>query len=360
MTDAVKISVRGITKTYAGVAVNDHIDLDIRHGEFLTLLGASGSGKTTLMRVIAGLESCDAGSVHIDGRDVTFEPPRRRNLGMVFQQYSLFPHMTIEENIQYGMKVKGWKAAAMKQRTTEMLEMIQLPDIAQRYPSQLSGGQQQRVALARALATSPDVLMLDEPLGALDLKLRKQLQIELKHIHKQTGTTFLFVTHDQDEALSMSDRIAVLRNGKIEQLDSTHALYESPATPFVADFIGEVSLLPCLKNGAGDTAAVENTAFVVSAPHAPAGRFHLAVRPEHVKLLADGDTTAGAADVWPARVEEVHFAGGSSIVHLTLDGGQQGGIALKSRVLGMPPAHVAPGARIRAHIVGEPVALPAN
>jgi len=347
---AIKISARGITKTYAGVAVNDHIDLDIRHGEFLTLLGASGSGKTTLMRVIAGLETCDSGSIHIDGRDVTHEPPRRRNLGMVFQQYSLFPHMTIEENIQYGMKVKGWKPPAMRTRTTEMLEMIQLPDIAQRYPGQLSGGQQQRVALARALATSPDVLMLDEPLGALDLKLRKQLQIELKHIHKQTGTTFLFVTHDQDEALSMSDRIAVLRNGKIEQLDSTHALYEAPATPFVADFIGEVSLLACVKTSG--VAQIENTAFAVPVQNPPAGRFYLAVRPEHVKLH-----TAQTDNAWPANVGEVHFAGGSSIVHLTLDGGAGAAVTLKSRVLGMPPAQVRPGGRIWAEIIGEPVAL---
>jgi len=349
MIEAIKIAARNITKTYGGVAVNDHIDLDIRHGEFLTLLGASGSGKTTLMRVIAGLETSDTGTVHIDGRDVTHEPPRRRNLGMVFQQYSLFPHMTVEENIQYGMKVKGWSLPTLRIRTREMLEMIQLPDIAGRYPNQLSGGQQQRVALARALATSPDVLMLDEPLGALDLKLRKQLQIELKHIHKQTGTTFLFVTHDQDEALSMSDRIAVLRNGKIEQLDSAHALYESPATPFVADFIGEVSLVICVKaHGEQGMARLENTAFTVPVANMPANRFHLAVRPEHVKLH-----TTHTPGAWPASIQEVHFAGGSSIVHLTLDGG----VVLKSRVLGMPPAQVVPGGRIWAQIVGEPVAL---
>ena len=351
MNEQPKISVRGITKTFGDAVVNDAIDLDIHAGEFLTLLGSSGSGKTTLMRIIAGLESCDKGTVFIDGRDVTNEPPRRRNVGMVFQQYSLFPHMTVEENIRYGLKVKGWKPDRMKQRVADMLEMIQLPHIGARYPNQLSGGQQQRVALARALATSPDVLMLDEPLGALDLKLRKQLQVELKQIHKQTGTTFLFVTHDQDEALSMSDRIAVLRNGRIEQLDSTHALYEHPATPFVADFIGDVSLLLCAKEGADGAARIEGTAYGLRVPAAPADKFHLAVRPEHVKLHE-----REAPGAFPARVREVHFAGGSSIVQLQLDGG----VDLKARVLGMPPEMVRPEGRIWAEITGEPVALAAH
>jgi spermidine/putrescine ABC transporter ATP-binding subunit len=351
MTNKPKISLRGIAKSYGEVKVNDNIDLDIQAGEFLTLLGSSGSGKTTLMRIVAGLETCDRGTVCIDGRDVTHEPPRRRNVGMVFQQYSLFPHMTIEENIRYGLKVKGWKADRMKLRVEEMLQMIQLPQIARRYPNQLSGGQQQRVALARALATSPDVLMLDEPLGALDLKLRKQLQSELKQIHKQTGTTFLFVTHDQDEALSMSDRIAVLRNGRIEQLDRTRAIYERPATPFVADFIGDVSLILCSSEGHSGQARIEQTEFRIQVPAAPCTRFHLAVRPEHVRVHE-----RQAAGALPAQVTEVHFAGGSSILQLVLDGG----IALKARVLGMPPGGMQTGCRVWAEVVGDPVALAAD
>ncbi len=352
MNQQPKISLRGITKSYGDVKViSEPIDLDIQAGEFLTLLGSSGSGKTTLMRIVAGLESCDTGTVRIDGRDVTDEPPRRRNVGMVFQQYSLFPHMTVDENIRYGLKVKGWKPDRMKRRVEEMLEMIRLPQIGQRYPNQLSGGQQQRVALARALATSPDVLMLDEPLGALDLKLRKQLQIELKQIHHQTGTTFLFVTHDQDEALSMSDRIAVLRNGCIEQLDRTRVVYERPATPFVADFIGEVSMVPCVSDGPDGLARIDNTAFTVRVESAPGRQFHLAVRPEHVRLH---DHQAPGA--FPAQISEVHFEGGSSIVQLALDGG----VALKARVLGMPSSSIQPGGRIWAEIVGEPVALLAD
>ncbi|MCB1385587.1 MAG: ATP-binding cassette domain-containing protein, partial [Nitratireductor sp.] len=212
------VSLRGITKRYGSIVVNDTIDLDVVEGEFLTLLGASGSGKTTLLRIVAGLDRCDSGTVCIEGRDVTNLPARQRNLGMVFQQYSLFPHMTISENISYGLKLRGWSRRETRERVAEMLDMVRLPGVEDRLPRQLSGGQQQRVALARALAAKPEVMMLDEPLGALDLKLRKQLQIELKRIHQQTGTTFLFVTHDQEEALSMSDRIAVLRDGRIEQL----------------------------------------------------------------------------------------------------------------------------------------------
>ncbi len=351
MTEQPKISVRGITKTYGDVTVNDNIDLAVQAGEFLTLLGSSGSGKTTLMRIIAGLEECDSGTVHIDGRDVTHEPPRRRNVGMVFQQYSLFPHMTIDENIQYGLKVKGWRSSKMKQRVAEMLDMIQLPHIGQRYPNQLSGGQQQRVALARALATSPDVLMLDEPLGALDLKLRKQLQIELKRIHKQTGTTFLFVTHDQDEALFMSDRIAVLRNGRIEQLDSTHTIYERPSTAFVADFVGDVSMLRCNRDSVEGMSRIEKTNYRIRVPNAPSGPFMLAVRPEHVKLHYQA-----APDAYLARIQDIHFAGGSSIVQILLDTE----IVLKARLLGVPPQAVKPGGDVWVEIAEGPVAFAAQ
>ncbi|MCW5684711.1 MAG: ABC transporter ATP-binding protein [Pseudolabrys sp.] len=358
MSPTPKVSLRGITKTYGDLRVNDGIDLDILEGEFLTLLGSSGSGKTTLMRIVAGLETCDSGTIVLDGKDVTHEPPRRRNLGMVFQQYSLFPHMTIAENIRYGLRVKGWNRADADRRVTEMLAMIQLPAIVDRYPHQLSGGQQQRVALARALATSPKLLMLDEPLGALDLKLRKQLQIELKRIHEQTGTTFLFVTHDQDEALSMSDRVAVLRNGRIEQLGLTRTIYENPQTAFVADFIGEVSLLECERDGATPgMARISGTSHRIALPpNASAqgdssGRFNLVVRPEHVRLRSET-----SAQALPARVVDIRFEGGSSVVRVELDGGP----TLKARVLGLTENSTQAGSRVWVDIAGAAVCLPVS
>lgn len=235
-----KVSARHIVKRFGGTTAADDISLDIRDGEFMTLLGESGCGKTTLMRIIAGLESVDSGSVLIDGKDVTALPPRQRNLGMVFQQYSLFPHMTVAENVAYGLRVKRKAESEVRTVVDRMLDLVRLPDLRDRRPAQLSGGQQQRIALARALATSPELLMLDEPLGALDLKLRRQLQVELKRIHRETGTTFLFVTHDQDEALFLSDRVAVMRSGRIEQLDDPMRIYHRPANEFVADFVGDV------------------------------------------------------------------------------------------------------------------------
>ena len=358
MSPTPKVSLRGITKTYGDLRVNDGIDLDILEGEFLTLLGSSGSGKTTLMRIVAGLETCDSGTIVLDGKDVTHEPPRRRNLGMVFQQYSLFPHMTIAENIRYGLRVKGWNRADADRRVTEMLAMIQLPAIVDRYPHQLSGGQQQRVALARALATSPKLLMLDEPLGALDLKLRKQLQIELKRIHEQTGTTFLFVTHDQDEALSMSDRVAVLRNGRIEQLGLTRTIYENPQTAFVADFIGEVSLLECERDAATPgMARISGTSHRIALPpNASAqgdssSRFNLVVRPEHVRLRSET-----SAQALPARVVDIRFEGGSSVVRVELDGGP----TLKARVLGLTENSTQAGSRVWVDIAGATVCLPVS
>ncbi|WP_170850445.1 MULTISPECIES: ABC transporter ATP-binding protein [unclassified Beijerinckia] len=352
MSTPPKVALKGITKRYGPLTVNDGIDLDILAGEFLTLLGSSGSGKTTLMRIVAGLEMCDSGTVYLDGRDVTREPPRRRDLGMVFQQYSLFPHMTVAENIRYGLRVKRWKGPDAAKRVAEMLEMVQLPQVANRYPHQLSGGQQQRVALARALATSPQVLMLDEPLGALDLKLRKQLQVELKRIHRQTGTTFLFVTHDQEEALSMSDRVAVLKNGKIEQLGDTRSIYQAPQTAFVADFIGEVSLVSCDRSGApSGMARIDGTSYEIRIPaDSVPGRFKLVVRPEHV--LLHKDASIGGI---PGRIADVGFEGGSSLIRVDLDNGP----TVKARVLGLPESATEIGQRVWAEIAGATVCLPA-
>jgi len=232
-----------VRKNYGHVVAVDGIDLTVDEGEFFTLLGPSGSGKTTLLRLIAGFERPDGGRIELGGRDVTSVPPHQRETNTVFQDYALFPHMTVGDNIAYGLRVKGVPAAERRDRVDRALKMVRLSGLDKRKPNQLSGGQRQRVALARAVINEPEVLLLDEPLGALDLKLRQEMQLELKRIQKQVGITFIYVTHDQEEALTMSDRVAVLANGRIEQIGPPVELYERPATEFVAGFIGISNLL---------------------------------------------------------------------------------------------------------------------
>src|SRR4051812_17864325 len=244
---AAKIAMRieGLWKTYPNnlqPAVSN-LSLEVFDGEIMTLLGPSGCGKTTTLRMIAGLETPDAGRIVLEGTDVTNMPANKRPLNMVFQHYALFPHMSIYDNVAFGLKVKGVPRAEHRARIDELLRIVSLQGYEKRRPKQLSGGQQQRVALARALVNRPAALLLDEPLGALDVKLRKQMQLELKRIQHELGTTFVYVTHDQDEALAMSDRIAVMNHGRVEQLGSPHEVYEQPATAFVADFIGSLNTL---------------------------------------------------------------------------------------------------------------------
>ncbi len=237
------VSLTGLQKSYGDERIIDHVDLEIDEGEFLTLLGPSGCGKTTTLRIVAGLLSPDSGRVSFDGVDVTNLPTQRRKLGMVFQDYALFPHMTIAENVGFPLRTERAPKREIAKRVKELLSLIRLPAIADRYPSELSGGQQQRIAIARALIRTPSVLLMDEPLGALDLKLREAMQNELHSIQRKLGITTIYVTHDQEEALSLSHRIALMRHGKIEQLDTPRRIYASPKTPFAAFFLGKVNFL---------------------------------------------------------------------------------------------------------------------
>lgn len=233
------IELAGVEKHFAGQVVVHPLSLTIKEGEFLTLLGPSGCGKTTILRMLAGFEQPTSGRILLDGADLTKLPPNRRDLNLVFQHYALFPHMTVEDNIDFGLKMKKLPAKERRERIEEAVAMTQLTPLMKRYPHQLSGGQQQRVAIARAIANKPKVLLLDEPLGALDLQLRKNLQSELKHLQRSLGITFVYVTHDQDEAMMMSDRIVIMNNGQVEQIGSPREVYSKPTTLFAATFIGE-------------------------------------------------------------------------------------------------------------------------
>jgi putative spermidine/putrescine transport system ATP-binding protein len=243
VSKTVIVSIKGLSRSFGDVRAVAGVDLDIQEGEFITLLGPSGSGKTTVLRMIAGFEKPDSGTIELAGKDVSQLPPYERDVNTVFQDYALFPHMNVISNIEYGLKVKGVAKQECTMRALEALKQVRLEGYGERKPSQLSGGQRQRVALARALVNRPSVLLLDEPLGALDLKLREQMQIELKQLQREVGITFIFVTHDQEEALTMSDRIAVFNNGKIEQLGTPREIYENPVSAFVSEFVGQTNKL---------------------------------------------------------------------------------------------------------------------
>jgi spermidine/putrescine transport system ATP-binding protein len=249
----VAVRLVDVVKKFGDTAAVDHINLEVRDGEFFSLLGPSGCGKTTTLRMIGGFEQPTSGLIELQGQDVTWLPPYRRNVNTVFQNYALFPHLTVYENVAFGLRRKGVKDSDLKGRVTSMLKLVELPGFETRKPTQISGGQAQRVALARALINKPAVLLLDEPLGALDLKLRKQMQVELKRIQQEVGITFIYVTHDQEEAMTMSDRIAVMNNGRYEQLGDPESLYERPTTRFVAGFLGISNLIPATVEG-GDGA----------------------------------------------------------------------------------------------------------
>jgi putative spermidine/putrescine transport system ATP-binding protein len=302
---SVAIRLRGLTRSFGDVLAVAGVDLDVLDGEFLTLLGPSGSGKTTVLRMIAGFEHPDGGTIEMDGTDVTSLPPNARDVNTVFQDYALFPHMSVQKNVEYGLRVKKVPSADRKRRAAEALEAVRLGGFGDRAPSQLSGGQRQRVALARALVNRPKVLLLDEPLGALDKKLREQMQVELKAIQREVGITFVFVTHDQDEALTMSDRIAVFNAGLIEQLGSPADVYEHPATPFVAGFVGTSNLL----SGSAAEAVLGK-----------AGTW--SVRPEKIRVLGPDEETWDGQHAVRGTVREVVYVGMSTrfVVDLAVGG----------------------------------------
>lgn len=285
------VEIEGVNKIYGSNHVVRDLNLSIEEGEFLTLLGSSGCGKTTTLRMIAGFEEPTSGTIMVEGERVEEKEPFERNVNTVFQSYALFPHKTIYDNIAYGLKMKKVPKAEIRERVTEMMEMVQLSGFEKRYPSQLSGGQKQRVAIARALINRPRVLLLDEPLGALDLKLRKQMQLELKRLQKKLNITFIYVTHDQEEALTMSDRIAVMHDGIIDQLASPTEIYEHPATKFVATFIGETNIYDGCITRIEDGIAVmtlENGAVSVKCPEdfSLLEYATISVRPEKMKFAA--------------------------------------------------------------------------
>ena len=285
------ISLKNVTKCFGENQVVKQVNLDIKEGEFFTFLGPSGCGKTTTLRLIAGFETLTEGQICLEGKNVADMKPNHRNVNTVFQNYALFPHMNTEDNIAFGLVEKKVKKDIIKSRVTEMLKMVQMEGMEKRMPSQMSGGQKQRVAIARALINSPKVLLLDEPLGALDLKLRKQMQFELKHLQKNLGVTFVFVTHDQEEALTMSDRIAVMHDGVLEQVGTPKEIYNRPSTKFVADFIGETNLLDAyVEKADGENLYVKmefGYACLKASGFVEEEMVYICVRPENIKITKD-------------------------------------------------------------------------
>jgi spermidine/putrescine transport system ATP-binding protein len=310
------LELQHLTKRFDAFTAVDDLSLSIAAGEFITLLGASGSGKTTTLRMIAGFEQPTSGEVVMEGAALTGLPPFKRDINTVFQHYALFPHLSVRDNVGYGLRMRGVARPEVAERVERALQMVQLAHLGARAPKQLSGGQQQRVALARALVNRPRVLLLDEPLGALDLKLRKEMQLELRQLNRELGITFVYVTHDQEEALTMSDRIALMRNGRIEQLSGPREMYDDPASRYVADFIGETNLLPVTARRLGGSiarltlAGVEFDATAVASwkDGQPAW---LAIRPEHIRPVMEGD---GAIRL-PVTVADVVFTGVVTRVH---------------------------------------------
>lgn len=310
------LALRSITKRYGDVIAADGIDLEVRRGEFLTLLGPSGSGKTTVLNIVAGFTTPDQGSVVLAGDDITEVPPHRRELNTVFQGYALFPHLDVAKNVGFGLRMKGVSKQEIAPRVAEALEMVEMSAMADRRIENLSGGQQQRVALARALVNRPQLVLLDEPLSALDAKLREAMQLELKRIQEESGATFVYVTHDQEEALVMSDRVCVLNDGRIEQLGGPDDLYHDPRSRFVAGFIGRNNFIAGRVEAAAGRFVFESGRSIPVDPRGADGPAVVAVRPEQLEVATSED-----ADAVPARVLRNRFLGDRTETDLEIEGG---------------------------------------
>ena len=321
-----QIRLNGVTKDYglAVPAVAD-VSLTIEPGEFMTLLGPSGSGKTTTLNLIAGFETLTAGTISFNGADVSALPPHKRNLGMLFQNYALFPHMTVAQNVAYPLRERRVSRAETARKVAEVLELVQLTGRDDNYPAQLSGGQQQRVALARAIVFGPTALLLDEPLGALDRNLRSSLQLEIQRIHREVGSTFVFVTHDQEEAMNLSDRIALFNDGRIEQVGTPESLYEAPETLFTARFLGDSNVFE-LSGGVDDTVGWEDNVWAldsrtVSSRASAGGQVALVVRPEDVHIVTDGGAVPAGANSVAATIRDIGYLGSYRTAALALGRG---------------------------------------
>ncbi len=318
-----QVSLEGVSKKYGDVVALQPTDLDIAEGEFVTLLGPSGCGKTTTLRMIAGFVEPSMGRIRFDGEDVTDAPPQKRAIGMVFQDYALFPHLSIADNIGFGLRERGASRREIATRVEELLALIKLPDIGGRLPAEISGGQQQRVAFARAIAAPPRVLLMDEPLGALDLKLREAMQVELRRLQRALGITTVYVTHDQGEAMNLSDRIAVMDKGRIAQLGDARAIYDRPATRFVADFVGKINFLTGpvsrAEDGWGALSAAGATLRVPGGVIGDAVTF--AIRPEHLLVSVAGAAPSGHNQL-EGRIASQSFNGNLSHLMIDLSGTQ--------------------------------------
>ncbi|MFG2908167.1 ABC transporter ATP-binding protein [Kitasatospora sp. NPDC048286] len=335
------VEFRSLRRAFGTTTALDGLDLTVHPGELLALLGPSGCGKTTALRILAGFEQHDSGEVLVDGRDITAIPAHKRDAGMVFQSYSLFPHLTALDNVAFGLRMRGTGKAERRKRAQELLELVGLPHRADHYPHQMSGGQQQRIALARALALQPRVLLLDEPLSALDAKVRLQLREEIRRLQQELGITTLFVTHDQEEALSMADRVAVLRAGKLEQCATPSELYGRPATAFVAEFVGTMSRIPCTRTS--DGVEVLGRRHAVDGEIPADGELQVLVRPENVTLTP--------AEDGPALVVTASFLGAVTRLTVRLDDGTEVKADLPTEAAAALPA----GARAALTLPERPV-----
>jgi spermidine/putrescine transport system ATP-binding protein len=321
------LEFQNVSKAFGEVNAVDDVSLQVRRGEFLSLLGPSGCGKTTSLRLIAGFEQPTRGQILLNAQPVGGVPPYRRNVNTVFQHYALFPHMNVVDNVAFGLRMKRLAPSQIDQRVHRMLALVERPDVGSRFPHQLSGGQQQRIALARALVNEPTVLLLDEPLGALDLKVRRRMQQELKRIHREVGVTFIYVTHDQEEALTMSDRIAVMNRGRIEQLDAPSTIYERPRSRFVADFIGMMNVLSGVVEGHDDKSVVVRAPGgillrgLTTQPLSQGKAVEVTVRPEKVRMSLQAPESAD--NCLEGRVSEIVYQGANTEYFVTLAPGSQ-------------------------------------